>query len=194
MKIGVISDTRAARPDEVPSQVVKAFEGVDLILHAGGINTPIVLDWLEKIAPVKAVGRTTGDRTENPQFFEREGGDDSRIAQHHILELEGHKIGMVHELSLRGMSDEIRPGFIEANRRTDLSLRDMVQEFFETEVDIVIFGRTLYAMVEEHQGLLFLNPGSPAFPRNMRKLGNVAILELEPGRRDVTLIDLVDIG
>ena len=66
MRIGLISDTRAAVPDEVPPQAFRALEGVDLILHAGGINTREVLDHLERVAPVKAAGRTTGDRTEGP--------------------------------------------------------------------------------------------------------------------------------
>jgi predicted phosphodiesterase len=47
-------------------------------------------------------------------------------------------------------------------------------------------------MVEEHQGVLFVNPGSPTLPRNLMKLGNVALLELSPGERRATIIDLAD--
>ena len=194
MRIGLISDTRAARAEEVPPEVVQAFQGVDMILHAGGINTSAVLDWLEQIAPVKAVGRSTGNRAEGPREFSMEGQGDARIANEHVLEVEGHTIGIVHNLELRGMSDEVRPGYIGAHPRPDQSLPMMVEEFFGTAVDIVVFGQTLYAMVEEHQGVLLINPGSPSYPRNMRKLGNVAILDVTPEGRDVSLIDLAAIS
>ena len=51
MKIGVISDTHGL----VRPEVYEAFEGVDLILHAGDIGTRDVIIELEAIAPVKAV-------------------------------------------------------------------------------------------------------------------------------------------
>ena len=51
MKIGVISDTHGL----VRPEVYDAFEGVDLILHAGDIGSEDVIIELEAIAPVKAV-------------------------------------------------------------------------------------------------------------------------------------------
>ena len=51
MKIGVISDTHGL----VRPEVYAAFDGVDLILHAGDIGTRDVIIELEAIAPVKAV-------------------------------------------------------------------------------------------------------------------------------------------
>ena len=51
MKIGVISDTHGL----VRPEVYKAFEDVDLILHAGDIGSRDVIIELEAIAPVKAV-------------------------------------------------------------------------------------------------------------------------------------------
>jgi putative phosphoesterase len=49
--IGVISDTHGHLRDEVPA----ALKGVDLIVHAGDIGKPEVLEALGKIAPVHAV-------------------------------------------------------------------------------------------------------------------------------------------
>ena len=49
--IGVISDTHG----HIPSGVPKAFQKVDLIIHAGDIGEQPVLDKLSKIAPVVAV-------------------------------------------------------------------------------------------------------------------------------------------
>jgi len=50
-KIGVISDTHGLlRPE-----VLTAFQGVDMIMHAGDIGGPEILSALEEIAPVLAV-------------------------------------------------------------------------------------------------------------------------------------------
>ena len=193
MRIGLISDTRIpGGAMEVPVEVVRAFEGVDLILHAGGIHVPRVLSWLERIAPVKAAGRIHVGQAERPEPSSLEGGGDLRVAEQQILELEGHTIALVNNLELRTISDDILPGVLGARLLPDDSVPDMVEELFDTPVDIVVFGRTLYAMVEEHQGILFINPGSPTLPKNLMKLGNVAILDLTPDRRDVQLIDLAD--
>jgi putative phosphoesterase len=51
MEIGIISDTHSL----VRPEVYAAFEGVDLILHAGDIGSHDVILELEPIAPVKAV-------------------------------------------------------------------------------------------------------------------------------------------
>ncbi len=49
--VGVISDTHG----ELPPGVAEAFRGVDLIVHAGDIDRPEVLEALGFIAPVRAV-------------------------------------------------------------------------------------------------------------------------------------------
>lgn len=49
--IGVISDTHGRLPDSVAG----AFEGVDLIIHAGDIGEPDIIAALEEIAPTIAV-------------------------------------------------------------------------------------------------------------------------------------------
>lgn len=193
MKIGLISDTLVpGGAPEVPQEVIKAFQGVDLILHAGNIYATRVLDWLERIAPVKAAGSVHGDRFERPNSFSMEGSGDPRVAWTHILELEGHTVGLVNDMQLYGMSDEARPGIIEKHHLPDGKLPGMVEEFLGTNVDIVVFGRTMYALVEEHQGILFVNPGSPTLPKNLRQLGNVAIMELKPGSREAWVLDLAD--
>ena len=57
-RVGVISDTHGLlRPE-----VVSAFEGVSLIIHAGDVGRPAVLEALGNIAPVVAVrGNTDRD-------------------------------------------------------------------------------------------------------------------------------------
>ena len=51
MRIGLIADTHGLlRPE-----AVRALVGVDLILHAGDIGKPSVLDALQELAPVEAI-------------------------------------------------------------------------------------------------------------------------------------------
>jgi len=51
MTIGVISDTHGL----VRPEAAAALQGVDLIVHAGDIGKPAVLDALRDIAPVRAI-------------------------------------------------------------------------------------------------------------------------------------------
>ena len=49
--VGVISDTHNPSVGVLPPpEVAIAFQGVDVILHAGDIYVPSCLDWLEAIA------------------------------------------------------------------------------------------------------------------------------------------------
>ena len=99
MKVGVISDTHnpsvGAQP---PAEVAIAFQGVDVILHAGDIYVPSCLDWLEAIAPVYAV-----ELGASAHF-----GEDPRVVSNkRVLHLEGHTIGLTHDLLVPGMAQEI---------------------------------------------------------------------------------------
>jgi len=56
MRIGLISDTHIpTATKELWPQIYEAFRGVDLIMHAGDLMVPEVIDWLEEVAPVMAV-------------------------------------------------------------------------------------------------------------------------------------------
>ncbi|MFZ5452815.1 MAG: metallophosphoesterase family protein [Thermodesulfobacteriota bacterium] len=55
MRIGVISDTHGLlRP-----QAAQALQGVSLIIHAGDVGDPEILEHLGRLAPVKAVRGNT---------------------------------------------------------------------------------------------------------------------------------------
>jgi putative phosphoesterase len=181
MRIGVISDTHTPSASrEPPQEVARAFEGVDLILHAGDILVPSCLDWLERIAPVKAV-----ELGSKAHFKE-----DPRVAEKRVVEVEGHAIGMVHDLVLRGMGGEVTPGAFARGLPSTYKLPEVLEQLFGTAVDIVVFGHTHTALVEEHQGVLLVNPGSPSLPMQVRRLGQVAILELSPEGRKARIVEL----
>ena len=55
-RIGVLSDTHMPkRGARLPDAVLRHFEDVELILHAGDLSTLAVLDQLSAYAPVEAV-------------------------------------------------------------------------------------------------------------------------------------------
>lgn len=82
--VGVISDTHGLlRP-----QAIKALKEVSLIIHAGDVGTPAVLDSLESIAPVVAVrGNTDRD------------GWACRLPLTEVVEIGGVSLYVLHDLS-----------------------------------------------------------------------------------------------
>ena len=83
MKVGVISDTHnMLRPE-----AVRRLSGCGLIIHAGDICSPAVLDSLEKIAPTVAV-RGNCDT----------GGWAERLPLTRTLELADGKVLVVHNI------------------------------------------------------------------------------------------------
>ena len=182
MKIGLIADTHIpSMGAEPPSQVVRAFEGVDLILHAGHVEIASCIKWLERIAPVTA---TTS-------WLEVGTGEAlPRVNTVKVVEAENHTIGICHELILKSLSDDVIPGAIGRAFPPGESLPDALRDIFGMRVDIVVFGYTHEAMVETHQGVLFVNPGSPSLVKQNIRLGTVAILEITPETRAARIIDL----
>ena len=182
MRIGILSDTHM--PSEgtlLPPQVARAFAGVDLILHAGDLKTTDCLDQLERIAPVLAV-----ELAPSPCL------DDPRVAAQRVMELEGYSIGMVHDLLIRGIGWEIIPGMMEKQFPKDWSFGDRLADVFGQPIHIVVHGHTHAAMVETFQDILIVNPGSPTLPNQVRRLGQVAILELTPAGAAAKIVNLTD--
>jgi putative phosphoesterase len=181
VRIGVISDTHipSAGP-EPPAEVIKAFEGVDLILHAGHANVVSCIEWLERIAPVRS--------TES--WVEGSGESWTRNVRIEVFEFEGHTIGMAHELILRNLPDDVLPGAIERYFPAGQSLAAALAEIFGKPVDVVVFGYTHQAMVERHDGVLLVNPGSPSLVGQQVRLGTVAILELGEGAAEAHVVQL----
>lgn len=184
MRIGLISDTHIpSMGEEPPPQVVQAFQGVDLIIHAGHAYTSSCLDWLERIAPVEA----------SESWLQGTGEAPTRNSQVQVIELEGHTIGLTHELILTSLGDEVLPGAIERGFPARESLPMALESIFGKPVDIVVFGYTHEALVELHQGVLLVNPGSPSLIGQQVTLGTVAILELTLESRHARVIDLTEL-
>ena len=185
MKIGLISDTHVpSMGKEPPSQVIRAFEGVELILHAGDVYTQSCIEWLERIAPVKS--------SESWASSQREAAP--RVSRPILVEVDGHNIGLVHELQITALADDVFPGAIERRLPAGASLAKSMEEIFGKPVEIVVFGYTHLPMVETHQGILFVNPGSPTMVGQVRKPGSVAVLELKPEGAEARIVELASLG
>ena len=80
LRLGILSDTHG----QLRPRVLDLLEGSELILHAGDVGDPAILDQLAEIAPVEAVRGNVdgGDLADLPTTFERELG--------------GITVGMVH--------------------------------------------------------------------------------------------------
>jgi len=146
MRIGLLADTHIPKDAKMlPPHIKVAFDGVDLILHAGDIYLLTVLDELEAIAPVIAA-RGNGDWKLSC---------DDRLKDSHVLDLVGFKVGLTHAFY------------------TELPLASfgkiMEREFGEP-VDVIVSGDTHVAAVERYKGVLMVNPGSPTLPNGLFEL------------------------
>ena len=160
MLIGLISDTHI--PDRariLPQKVLEAFSNVELILHAGDLTSPKVMDELEEIAPVMAVQGN----------MDRANGIDLPKAK--VIEAEGLKIGVIHgEVYPRAGSDQL------------LYLAK------ELNVDILVSGHSHQPKIEQKEGILLLNPGSPIVPRLADR--TVMLLEIKDKAVDVEIVKI----
>ncbi len=169
-RIGVIADTHMPPFDEVIcSAVEEVFAGVDLILHAGDLVTRKVIEWLEGIAPVVAA------RGNNDMHIPT----DDQLADVHLFEVGGVRIGMTHILPNR--RETVPPPVPELARRCGL----------DPVPDVWIFGDSHREIAEWRDGVLLLNPGSPTSPHLRVDLpGRVAILTIAEGRPSAEIVSL----
>lgn len=171
MLIGLVSDTHVQ--DDLaglPPELTDAFQerGVGLILHMGDVTSPRVLDVLETVAPVVAVRDFTEPVPRDPRL----------AVTTRVVEVEGKRIGVVHDIGWPG------PRII-ADRTIELPadppLSEVLWRKFGQTVDIVAFGHTHEEVIALHDGVWFVNPGSPTRPglrHRWGELGTVGIMEV----------------
>lgn len=120
----------------LPGPLVEGLEHADLILHAGDLTDPFVLDALKGFAPTVAVA----GNNDGPEL-------QGRLGAVRIVEVEGLRIGLTHGHAGPGRTTP------ERARRTFADV--------DPAVDAVAFGHSHQPIVERHDGLWLLNPGSP---------------------------------
>lgn len=169
MRIGLLSDTHIPEVAQgLPPQIAEAFGDVDLVLHAGDIYVPRVLDELEGIAPVLAA---EGDDDYGDTLT------DERVKAKHVLKLEGQTLWLIHE----------RPYFhkFPSWQRG----KPPAQGGYDTP-DIVVFGHEHRPALQRSGDVLYVNPGSPTLLRYRRGLGTVGILNIDSDEADVVILQL----
>ena len=140
MLVGLISDTHGLlRPE-----VLAAFAGVDLILHAGDVGNLAILQSLSAIAPTQAVYGNVDQRT-------------GPLAAAIRLELESVRIHVSHGH--------------ETGSPTPAALA------VRYDADVIVFGHTHRAVVQQVGPALVINPGA-AGPARFRVQPSVALLTL----------------
>ncbi len=174
MRVGLLSDTHMPLvADKLPSELVEAFQGVELILHAGDIYIPSVLNELERIAPVLAA---RGDDDYGDTLI------DERVKEKHILDLDGQITWLIHERP----DSHLSPSWLSSWWQSRIS----PEQDKYGKPDIVVFGHEHRAIMEHVDGTLFVSPGSPTFLHYLRGLGTVGILDIDSGKPEVRILRL----
>lgn len=159
-RIGVLSDTHIPqRGARLPDAVLRHFEDVELILHAGDLSTLAVLDQLSAYAPVDAV---QGNVEQQEVVM--------KLPIKRTLVVGGCEIGMVHILGER--KD------YACNARREFST-----------ARVVIFGHSHIPWLEDANGLLLLNPGSAMDRRRQPRctIARLTIANGEPSAEIIPL-------
>ena len=148
--IGVISDTHGLlRPE-----ALDALSGSELIIHAGDVGKPEILERLREIAPVVAV---RGNVDTAPWAEE--------LPETQVVRVVGRSIFVLHDRA-RLVVDPVTAGYAA-----------------------VVFGHSHKALVETHDGVLYLNPGS-AGPRRFRLPITVSRLRISTDLLEPEIVQL----
>jgi uncharacterized protein len=154
----VIADTHIPRRARaLPEGLLPHLERADLILHAGDLMNPALLEELAAFAPTRAVqGNLDPPRAGLPETLEFEFG--------------GARVAMIHDSGpKKGRRNRMRRRFPEAR--------------------IVVFGHSHIPWLEDEDGLLLLNPGSPT-DRRRQPEHTFALLRAEDGEVTAELLTL----
>lgn len=93
-------------------------------------------------------------------------------AKEMVLEVEGHRILLTH-------------GHLQKVKHT---MNNLYYKAREGRFDIVVFGHTHVPYLEKVEGIWFMNPGSPTYPRGSRP--TYGLMELKPGKAELRIIEM----
>jgi putative phosphoesterase len=154
----VIADTHIPRrARSLPEDLIMHLESADLILHAGDLVEPSLLQELAIYAPARAVrGNVDPPDLNLPKTLE--------------LDFGGARMAMIHD-----------SGRKEGRRRR------LKKRFPNARV--VVFGHSHVPFLEDEDGLLLLNPGSPTDKR-WQPRHTFALLRVGEGRVRAEILTL----
>lgn len=187
-RIGLIGDDHNANEDgsDLPDEVLAALDGVDLVIHLGHMGAfeilgRGVLDRLAEVAPVLGVRDYSTNNDRQPYITPADGNRVAGLTR--IIDANGIRIGAVHNLERPpGPAIATPPGGLPDMQGVKVS--EMIADKFGGPVDVVAYAGSHRPAAIHAQGVLFVNPGSPTFPKGLgrvagtKSLGTVGILEL----------------
>lgn len=137
--MGVISDTHGL----LQPAAIEVFKGTDLIIHAGDVGKPDILEDLQVIAPVEAVrGNMDVDNWAR------------KLPETKLIEVGSVLLYVIHDV----YKIDIKPA--------------------KAGISAIIHGHThKSSSIEDHNGVLFINPGSATQPR-FNSPASVALLHV----------------
>ncbi len=152
MRVVVLADTHAPRRWKgCPPRVAEHLRDADVILHAGDVCVPSVLDELAAFAPVHVVAGNN------------DGPDVVAWGAPETLEIDlaGLRVAMIHDSGQKdGRAARMRRRFPDA--------------------DLVVFGHSHIPMDVVGAGVRIFNPGSPT-DRRSQPHGTVGLLDIADG-------------
>ncbi len=199
-RIGLVGDEHCAAEDgsDLPGEVLAALDGVDLIIQLGHMGTREilgrgVLDRYAEVAPVLAV-RDYSTGSDGKPFITPADGD--RVAGlTRVIEAGGVRIGAVHNPGRPpGRMITTPPGGLP--ELGQVPVPETLAEMFGGPVGIVAYASSHRPAAISAQGVLFVNPGSPTYPKGPGRtpgqaaLGTVGILELAGSAASYETIEL----
>lgn len=186
MRIGLISDTHMPHvATRLPAAVFRLFEGVDMILHAGDLTGPVVLETLQQIAPLVAV---RGDQDRDL--------DDLPVRT--VVEAAGKRIGLIHGNRPRWQEFPGATWNMLFGQRWFLAPRfyvHVVRQFKDDRVDCVVCGHLHRPHIGDINGIMVVNPGSTYINILDRRTQpgdyvSVGMLEIEHGVLRASIVPL----
>jgi len=149
-RVGVVADTHVGEYlDALPPSVFDALAGCELILHAGDISRPWVLDELARIATVVAV------RGDHDML------GDLRLPGSTVVTVAGRRIGLIHGRRAFLLDMAVIVAHVVARRRLRWRAglhRSLVRRV--GPVDCVVYGHWHEPVQERVGGTLVFSPGA----------------------------------
>jgi putative phosphoesterase len=180
--IGLVSDTHVPhRLAALPAVLFERLAGVDLILHAGDLDDPVILDELGWLAPVHAVRGNVHFQSFRP--------NDQRLPLFLDLEVEGKRLVVTHgHFSVWNTLWEKLWLFLpEMKGRANRVLKKRLARAFPG-ADVYVFGHSHQALIERRAGALFVNPGAVCPTRG--EVPSVARLSVTRARVEAQIFPL----
>lgn len=191
VRIGVLADTHLPhRLPALPAWVPEAFRaaGVSLILHAGDVDEPGMLDALSAVAPVVAVRGNLHLASRSRSSPHLPVAAEIAVGGKRIVVTHGH--GRPHQWlwdKRRGYIGvrSAAPGVAERDAFNDVLVARNAHHF--PYADVLIFGHSHHRLVRQVGRTLFLNPGAVAHAKD--ETPSVAILTVDAGDVRVAFVE-----